>query len=160
MKRFILLAPALLLLGAFADAETGTIQPGEWETTTRFTSVEMPGIPENVAREMETRIAAEAQTQRRCITPEQAANPTERIVESADIEGCEFSEATFSGGRIHIRSTCPVPEGGGQMNLSWEGRYTETTMEGDLTTELTGGQQDMRMAGTITSRRIGDCPGS
>ena len=157
MKRLILLAPCLALAAA-CGSNTGTIQPGNWETTTRFTNVEIPGMPEAMAKQMQSQLANQAQTQTRCITPAEAANPTGGMMGSSNPQGCNFDEQTFSGGTIRVRGTCPAPGGQGQIRMSWEGSYTDTTMQGNITTEVTGGPQNMRMTGTINSRRTGDCP--
>jgi hypothetical protein len=159
MKRFILIAPAVVLAAA-CSGNTGTIQPGQWETTTRFTSVEVPGMPEAMAKQVQSSMANQSQTQTRCITPAEAANPTGGMMGSQNPAGCNFSEQTFSGGVIRVRGTCPAPNNQGQISMSWEGSYTPTTMQGNLSTEITGGPQNMRMRGTITSRRTGDCPAS
>ena len=156
MKRLFLLAPTLALAAA-CSGNSDSIQPGNWEFTTRFTSVEMPGMPEAMAKQMQSQMANQTQTQTRCITPAEAANPTGGMMGAQNPEGCQFSEQTFSGGTIRMRGTCPVP-GQGQMQMSWEGRYTDTTMEGNLTTELSGGPRAMRMAGPLNARRTGDCP--
>ena len=158
MKRLILFVPAVVLAAA-CSGQTGTIQPGNWETTTRFTSVEVPGMPEAVAKQMQAQMANQP-AQTRCITPAEAANPTGGMMGSQNPQGCTFSEQTFSGGVIRVRGSCPGPGGQGQIRMSWEGTYTDTTMTGNITTELSGGPQTMRMAGTINSRRTGDCPSS
>jgi Protein of unknown function (DUF3617) len=156
MKRLVLLAPAVVLAAA-CGSNSSSIQPGQWEMTTRFTSVEMPGLPEAAAKQMQADLANRPQVQTTCITPAQAANPAGGMF-SQDPEGCNFTDQTFSGGVIRVRGTCQAPGGQGQMQMSWEGRYTETTMEGNLNAEVTGGPQNMRMSGTMTSRRVGDCP--
>ena len=156
MKRLILLAPGLVLAAA-CGSSTGTIQPGNWETTTRFTSVEIPGMPEAMAKQMQAQLANQP-PQTRCITPAEAANPTGGMMGSQNPQGCTFTEQTFSGGVIRVRGSCPGPGGQGQIRMSWEGSYTDTTMTGNVTTEMTGGPQTMRMSGTINSRRTGDCP--
>lgn len=153
MKRLVLLAPLALLA---CSGSSSTIQPGQWEMTTRFTTVEAPGMPEAALKAMQSQ-AGQAQTQSSCITPEQAANPAGDIMKSgAGGQGCTARDSTFSGGNISVHMTCPGP-GGGSMNLAWEGHYTATTMEGQFTTELQGGPQTMRMVGTMTGRRTGDC---
>ena len=159
MKRLILFAPAVVLAAA-CSSNSGTIQPGQWETTTRFSSVEVPGMPEAMAKQMQSQLANQAQTQTRCITPAEAANPTGGMMGSQNPQGCQFSDQTFAGGVIRVRGSCPGPSGQGQITMSWEGSYTPTTMQGNISTEMTGGAQNMRMQGTISSRRIGDCPRS
>ena len=157
MKRLMLSVPAIVLAAA-CSSQSDSIQAGQWETTTRFTTVEVPGMPPEIAKQMQTQMANQANTQTRCITPAEAANPTGGMMGSDNPQGCQFSDQTFSGGTIRVRGTCPGPGGQGQIQMSWEGRYTATTMEGNITTEISGGPQNMRMAGTIQSRRTGDCP--
>jgi hypothetical protein len=159
MKRLMLIAPAIVVAAACSGG-TSTIQPGNWEMTTRFTTVEIPGMPEAMAKQMQSQLANQSQTQTRCITPAEAANPTGGMMGSQNPQGCQFSEQTFSGGVIRVRGTCPGPNNQGQIRMSWEGSYTQTSMQGNITTEITGGPQgqNMRMAGTLTSRRTGDCP--
>ena len=156
MKRLMLIVPALMLSAASADESSYPIQPGYWETTTRFTSLEAPGLPEDVLAEMQNNFVNNPTTDLRCITPAEAANPT--AVPLDDNQGCEFSEQSFADGRIRVRAVCPGPDEQGQIELVWEGGYTYTTMAGTLTSEVTGTGQVLRMTGRIDSRRIGDCP--
>ena len=157
MKRVLLLTPALALAAACSGSPT-TIQPGQWETTTQMTEVEIPGMPEAMAAQMREQMGNQRSTQTHCITPEEAANPAGRMVNpGGDSQQCEFSESTFAGGVINVQGTCPSPTGG-SIATSLEGTYTETTMEGRIGAEVQGGPQNMRMSGTLTSRRIGDCP--
>ena len=156
MKPLILFGTALLIIAAAPAASDGTIQPGQWETTTHFTTIEIPGMPPQVAEEVTRQMRPE--TALRCITPAEAANPTGEMLSRPE-ENCRFSQVTFSGGRIHVEGACPAPDGNGEMRLSWEGSYTDTRMGGTITTQMTGTEPEMRLAGTIDSRRIGDCPG-
>ena len=43
------------------------------------------------------------------------------------------------------------------MRFSWDGSYTSTAMTGELTSEWRDGGVQMRMAGTLLARRLGDC---
>ena len=156
MKRLALLAPAFLSLGAFAEDEIGTIQPGQWETTARFTSFEAPGIPDQAARDLQTHMVGQPQTETRCITPAEAADP----MGAWNTRNCQFSEAIFSGGRIHVRGICPGADEQSSVSLLWEGSYTDTSMDVNFTTEIMGDPPPVHIAGTLMSRRIGDCPGS
>ena len=103
MKRLILFAPAVVLAAA-CSGQTGTIQPGNWETTTRFTTVEVPGMPPAMAKQMQAQLASQP-PQTRCITPAEAANPTGGMMGSQNPQGCTFTEQTFSGeiGRASCR---------------------------------------------------------
>jgi hypothetical protein len=154
-----LTAMPVLLLAACSSAPT-TIQPGQWETTTQFSTIEAPGMPEAALTAMRAQ-ANQAQTNSSCITPQQAANPVGDLMNPQNGAGnCTFTDSTFSGGVISVHGSCPAGPGGGQMRMSWEGSYTATTMQGAFTTEFQGGPQSMRMIGTMSGRRTGECASS
>lgn len=161
MKRFVLLAPSVALLFACSDSAV-SLQPGQWETTVRFTSIDIPGAPEAAVAPMRA-MMTQPQTRSECVTPEQAANPTGNLLSpGGGANSCTYTENTFAGGTIRVRGTCQ--EGGrGRMTMSMEGSYTATTMEAQITSEVqappgTQGPQTVRMAGALTGRRTADCP--
>jgi hypothetical protein len=166
MKRLIAAAP-LALLFACSGSST-TLQPGQWEMTSRMTNVELPGVPEQLAAQMRTAMLNQPQTQNRCITPAEAANPAGGMMNpSGSTEGCTFTDQTFSGGTIRVSGTCPAPGGRGSVRTSLNGTYTATTMEARLEAEVTappggppGMPQTIRMQGNLTGRRTGDCAAS
>ena len=166
MKRLVLWAPSLARLAACSGGGSDQIQPGMWETTTRMTEVEVPGMPPAIAEQMKAQMANQAQTQSQCITPEQAANPAGNMLnQGSDAQGCNFADSTFAGGRINVRGTCPGPGGQGSATMTWEGTYTATEMTGRITANVQApagaagaGPQEIRMSGTLSSRRTGDCP--
>ncbi|MGZ8347716.1 MAG: DUF3617 domain-containing protein [Allosphingosinicella sp.] len=146
-------------IAACSGAGSSSIQPGQWEMTTSFSTVEAPGMPPEALQAMRAQLANQRQTQTSCITPEQAANPAGGLMNTGGSgpNGCQFSKSTFAGGAIDVQGTCPGPTGG-SMTMSWQGNYTPTTMEGQFTTAVEGGPQAMRMVGTMSGRRVGDCP--
>lgn len=163
MRHWIAAAPVLLLIACGEGGVGGgavSLQPGQWETTVQFTSIDIPGAPPemmNSMREMMSR----PQTRSECITPEQAANPTGNMVTQGAGNNCQFSESTFAGGTIRVRGTCQQP-GQGSAQMSMEGSYTATTMQAQITSEVQGaagaqGPQTVRMSGTFASRRTGEC---
>lgn len=153
--RHLIAAVSVLTLAACSSQPT-TIQPGQWEMTTQFSAIEAPGMPDSVLAAMRTQ-ATQPQSHSSCITPEQAANPAGDIVNPGDGTNCTFTDSTFAGGVISVHGSCAGGPGGAQMRMSWEGSYTETTMEGAFTTEVQGGPQSMRMVGTMNGRRTGEC---
>jgi hypothetical protein len=166
MKRIALIAPALALLAACSGG-ADQIQPGMWETTSEMVDIELPGLPEEAVAQMKARFTGQTQTQSQCITPEQAANPVESMLnQNGGEQGCTFSETVFANGTINVRGTCPGPAGAGSAAMSWQGSYTADTMEGRFTAEFEaapgseGAAGGMRMSGTLKSRRTGDCPAS
>lgn len=161
--RYAMTGIAVAMLAACSGGNT-SIQPGNWETTTRMTTVEAPGMPEPMLAQIRSQLANQSQTQSSCITPEQAANPTGGLLSGSDSSGCQFTDSHFSGGEIRVNGTCPGPGGPGSMRMTMEGTYTETTMEGTVSTEMSappgapGGVENIRMSGTFNSRRTGECP--
>jgi hypothetical protein len=167
MRYSIAAIPAVLLLAACGGAGGGdsvALQPGQWETSVQFTTIDIPGAPPEAVNQMREAISR-PQTRSECITPEQAANPTGNMM-AAGAGNCQFSESRFEDGEILVRGTCEQP-GSGTATMAMEGSYTPTTMEAEITSEVqapagaaASGPQSVRMSGTVTSRRTGDCPAS
>lgn len=159
MKRLALLAPTVAIIVACSGGGV-SLQPGQWEMTTKMTDIEIPGAPPAMAAQMKQAMTAQAQTQSRCITAAEAANPAGNMASpSGNAQGCTFSKQTFSGGSIDVAGSCPGPAGG-TMETSLSGSYTATTMDTRISANIQGGPQPMRMSGTMTGRRTGDCPAS
>lgn len=161
MKKLVVFAPAIVLAAACSGSAV-SLQPGQWETTIRFTSIEVPGAPEAAVAPMRAMMSA-PQTRSECMTPEQAANPAGRMMNpGAGANSCQYSENVFAGGTIRVHGTCQQP-GRGSMQMNMDGSYTATTMQTTLTSEVhappgTPGPQVIRMSGTLSARRTGDCP--
>lgn len=162
MKRLILAAPMALL---FACGTSTEIDPGQWEFTTRMTEVDLPGVPEPIAAQMRQAMANQTHSQQKCVTPQEAANPTGGIMNTGtDARGCTFSEQSFTGGRLAATGQCPAPTGGGNVRITMNGTYTRDTMEIQVRTETPRPPgapsmlpETLRVSGTMTGRRTGDC---
>ena len=153
--RLILVSMAVLLAGA-SDGPA-RIQPGQWESVTEYRSLEAPGLTEAAAAELRTAMLRPT-TEDHCVTPTDAAAPLHRFLSGdEDVRRCSYQEILFAEGRIRLRGTCPGPQGTGQVRLTLVGHYTETTMTSELVTEVDWPGSVVRMEGTISSRRSGDC---
>ena len=127
MKKLALFAPTVALAAACSGSSV-SLQPGQWETTMQFSSIEVPGIPEAQLAPMRAAMG-QPQTHSECMTPEQAANPAGNMLNQGGTGGnCQFSENTFSGGTIRVHGTCQQP-GRGSAQMTLDGSYTATTME-------------------------------
>jgi hypothetical protein len=161
MKRLMLPALPIALLFACSPGAV-SLQPGMWETTVQFTSIDLPGAPPAQLAAMRA-MMGHPQTSSSCITPAEAANPTQRMMNPASNgNACQFSESTFAGGSIRVHGTCQAP-GRGTSQTNMEGSYTATTMTATISSEMhapagTPGPQSVRMSGTLSARRTGDCP--
>ena len=147
--------------GAKGKSGGAALQPGQWESTIQFTEFDVPGMPPEMANQMR-QMMGQPQTNRSCMTPEDAANPAGDMVSGEGNQNCQFSESTFSGGTIRVRGTCRDPSGG-TSQMSMQGSFTATSMQARITTEQQGGAgapagQSMRMSGNLSARRVGDCP--
>ena len=161
MKRFVVPAlPAALLFACSPSAVS--LQPGMWETTVTFSSIDLPGAPPQELAAMRG-MMSRPQTSSRCMTPAEAANPAQQMLNHNDNpNACQFSDSTFAGGTIRVHGTCQAP-GRGTAATSMEGTYTATTIQANVSSEMhappgTPGPQTARMSGTLSAHRTGDCP--
>ena len=161
MKRLVLPALPLALLFACSPSAV-SLQPGMWETTIQFTSIDLPGVPP--AELAATRaMLGRPQTRSACMTPAEAANPAEHMMNPGGSgNACQLSDSTFAGGAIRIHGSCQAP-GRPTSQMSMEGSYTATTMQATISSEIhapagAAGPQSGRMAGTLSAHRTGDCP--
>jgi hypothetical protein len=161
MKRLVLPALPIALLFACSPSAV-SLQPGMWETTIQFTSIDVPGVPP--AQLAATRaMMSQPQTRSACMTPAEAANPAQRMMNpESGGNACQLSDSTFADGTIRVHGTCQGP-GRPTSQMSMVGTFTATTMQATITSEVhaaTGaaGPQAGRMAGTLSARRTGDCP--
>jgi hypothetical protein len=162
MKRFVLPALPMGLLFACSPSAIA-LQPGMWETTVQFASVDLPGASPQELGQMRA-MMARPQTHSECITPEQAANPMQRMMnQGGDAHACQFGQSTFANGVIRVHGSCQAP-GRGTSITNMEGSFTATTIQASISSEIhppagTPGPQSARMSGTLSAHRTGDCPG-
>ena len=167
MKKMLILVPCTALLFACGGGGGGgsvALQPGQWEMVTQITGVEAPGAPPAMVEQMRTAAAQQRQTQNRCMSPQEAANPSASLVNAGQTTGCNFTEQTFSGGNIRIVGTCRGPGGQGEIATRMEGTYTATTMTATVTADISmganapqGAPSSVRTTATLNGRRTGDC---
>ncbi|HTU10842.1 MAG TPA: DUF3617 domain-containing protein [Allosphingosinicella sp.] len=168
MKKLLVLTPCIAILAACggsggAGGGSVALQPGMWETTVTFSNIEVPGVPEAQVAAMRQAMSR-PQTRSECMTPEQAANPSGNMMNPGGQAGaCQFSKSTFANGTIDVAGSCNAG-GRGSLNMTMAGTYTPTTMTANVTTAVrppagTPGPQEVRMTGSLSARRTGDCPG-
>lgn len=166
MKKFLVLAPCAALLFGCSGGPLGggavSLQPGQWESTVQFTTIDMPGAPPEMAQAMRAMLG-QPQTRSSCMSAEEAANPSSRFA-SPEVgnSGCTFEPNGFANGTINVRGTCSNPQRG-NLQMTMTGNYTATTMEATINQTMTAppntpGPQSIRLEGRMTARRTGDCP--
>lgn len=131
------------------------IEPGNWETNSRMTDLDLPSdLPPQAADMMRNILGGEGITAESCITQEDLDQSPERMFQETNGE-CEYTEFDMSGGELHAVARC---DGGqGVMNMTMDGTYTSDTY--DMTMQMQGdaGMGPMTMTFEVTGRRLGAC---
>jgi hypothetical protein len=122
------------LLFFFVTAAWADIDPGSWEI---IASTEVQGINEVTSI-----------TQTRCLTPEEARDPS-RLFGASPAARCQFTSRHDTGAVFTFEIECE-PQ---QMRGSGSVRYNRDSLEGEL--ELKA--DNFAARSRISARRIGDC---
>jgi hypothetical protein len=136
-------AAVAVLIGVAVFAQ-GSMRPGQWETTMQM---EMPGSP----------IQMPAMKSARCITPEDAKDPSRSLPTGPQGRGnqksdCKVSDYKTSGSTVTWKMTCSSPE---PMTGTGEMTYTgDTAYNGTMKMDMQGRGMTMKISGM----RVGDCP--
>jgi len=172
MKHSILLtasAAAILVAACGGGGGPAHIQAGQWEMKAKLTQIDAPGAPPQALAPMRAQLNQE-QTNRTCITADQAANPLrqfrEMMTRGQPGAACTTDEDTFANGVIRIRVTCRSSGGQpGSGTMSMEGSFTDTTLQATMNINAEGpgaggAPQSLRMTTEIRGSRVGECQGT
>ena len=142
---------------AVAAPKTGAMMtPGQWRTTVTITAMSVPGVPPEAVASMKTRPF----TSEECVTSDDlSAYLDKRSATNPDNpNNCTSRRSDFSNGRIDTESVCTDASGQASI-VKTTGTYGPERV--DMTVNLDGqgarGPQSQTMS--MTSERIGDCPG-
>jgi hypothetical protein len=165
MKRLRILLPLIALVAACARPPD-RIQHGRWDLEVVTTEIDAPGLPAEAQQQARAALN-QPQTNRECVTPDEAANPLSEIREQlTGSQGmtCQTSDDNFSGGVIRFRASCRSSNGGpGQVQVAIEGRYEAITLLANVSVNAEvpnpngSGTMTLRTRGTLRGRRVGDC---
>jgi uncharacterized protein DUF3617 len=125
-------------LVAAACSGSNSIEPGQWERTTTFTPSAI-GIATTI-------------TDKHCLTPGQAREPTADSILGSLPEACAYENFSMTGGGIRGAARCGE---NGAAPTTLNGQFDSASYEMNLElkeTEL--GAQTVKIA----ARRTGDCP--
>ncbi|MHA7819514.1 MAG: DUF3617 domain-containing protein [Erythrobacter sp.] len=139
------------------------IKPGEWENTVEFVDIEFDEsqLPEEAQAFLVPMLEAmkgQVQTNKNCVTPEEASQPQAEMFSGNEEADCEYETFEFSGGQMNMAMSCNDP-GSGTAKITNTGTYEEDSYDMQMRVEL----QDNEMgAMTITAnskgKHIGECP--
>ena len=133
-----------------------SLQPGEWEMKTEVVSVTAEGLPPGVADSMKKTAGGTTKT---CMTPEEAKGPKADMFAGNNPGNCKSEDFSWSGGRIHGKTTCTDAAGGaaGKAVVVMDGQYSATSMDMTLKSETDVAGRKMATEMRISGRRVGEC---
>ncbi|HEX8525505.1 DUF3617 family protein [Allosphingosinicella sp.] len=145
-----------------AEMANVRLDHGEWEVETEIVSATGSGMP----AEMLNAMRGQKQTQKTCITREQAENPDASFLAGQREEGCTYRNFAMRGGRITGSVTCRPPQGQGegQVTMEMTGTYQPRNYDINMTMNMNmqlpgqGARQSMAIETRAKGRRLGDCP--
>ncbi|WP_461496265.1 DUF3617 domain-containing protein [Pyruvatibacter sp.] len=144
-----------------AEAPSGDgvrLRAGEWENTIEFTEFDIPGVPAAM-KDMIAGQMGQSITTTSCITQEEADQPDADFFGGEKNENCSYEEYDRSGDSLTLRMTCAT-DGGGTATIAMDGEFGEESFTLTMDNTVSGTQAgDVSMKGTVTGRRLGDCPG-
>jgi len=137
-----------LLLPALAQAQS-PIKPGLWEVTTMPHDIVMPpGVPPQVA----AMAKGKAETVRKCISAEQAAQGSQALLEPGS--QCRYTRYDASGDQVDAEAVCTASNGNREVSLHADFDDAGFTMEGSMTVP---GPNRMSMKFSGQGKLLGDC---
>ena len=130
---------ATLLAATAAPALAAGIEPGEWEFTSTSVSALFP--------------APQTATFRRCIPPEQAANPDRWMSDPGKQSDCKLTPGAKTADTYSWKMECPSAK----MRGTGTARMTASTMDGEtvMNGEVQGQKFELRTK--VTGKRVGPC---
>ena len=144
-----------------AEAASGgdvTMRAGQWEHTFEFTELDAPGVPESMKGILSDH-AGQKVTTTSCLTQEEANRPSPDFFGSEENENCTYEEFDRSGNTMTLRMTCETDQGG-TTKVAMDGEFGEESFTLAMDNTLSGTPAgEIRMKGTVTGKRLGDCPG-
>ena len=98
-------------------------------------------------------------TVRSCLTADKARRPDANFLTGSGAQGgCNYENLTMDGGRIQGAVTCNSQ--GTQMRTVMSGRFAADGYRMESESRIEANGVTIETASRITTRRIGDCPGT
>lgn len=170
MNRVALLVPLAIVAACSKPAETPgnavsatavaaetrklQLEPGQWETTTLITAMEVAGLPAGATQAA----TGTRTTTSNCITPAAAARPDANILSGTKDGNCTYQRFSMAGAKIDAAMTCTPAGAPGKIAMTLAGTHARDKfdMAMAMNTSLPGNLA-MTMKATVTGRRTGVC---
>jgi Protein of unknown function (DUF3617) len=134
-------------------------EPGKYRITTKFTKVDIPGLPPAAAANAGKMFSNTGQSTEFCLTPEQAAMGYEEMTKRAAQGKCTYDRFSAANGKLDAAMTCETGKGmttKSQVSGTFTPTGSNMTMASEATMPGTPGGR-MTMEGSVVTERLGDC---
>lgn len=146
------LALLLALPLAAMTADSVTMAPGRWITTTATTAVALGGKPAPGAR------LNQPVSRAICLTPEEAAEPARYFQSKAPSGACSAPTGSVAGGQIKLAATCQDADTP-RMMIEVSGTYARDSYRTAIRMQSVVAGQPAVIDGFVTGRFEGACRG-
>jgi len=131
------------------------IDPGAWEQTVTFVSMEAPGMPPE-AKDMMARAMGKTQVHDVCLTEDKAKSPRADFFAGAD-KNCRYEHFKWGGGKIDLKLDCRHPNAHQVMELTGTYKPQSYVMAMAITNEGKEPGEHMVMKMHVDAKRTGAC---
>lgn len=135
------------------------INPGKWQSKVTIESINVPGMPSEIAQRMKQTIA-QVRGFESCLTKEDVKQPKEDFFTGKN-DQCRYDHFTMSGGKIDAVMRCE--EGNGTQVMRMAGTYSPDSYQMRMAMEHEGGKADeaaLAMKMRVEAHRVGQCTGN
>ncbi|MET0365696.1 MAG: DUF3617 domain-containing protein [Sphingobium sp.] len=142
-------------------ADDDFISPGQWQMTMTVNDMKIPGMPPQMAKQMQGRLG-QPHVSEHCVTEEEAKKPKEGFFAGEQAKSCRYDSFTLGGGRIAMVMHCDSAAGGKQT-MKMDGTYSADSYHMTVASQVEGkaGQpmSGMTVNATMDAKRLGVCTG-
>ncbi|HEX7874684.1 MAG TPA: DUF3617 domain-containing protein [Sphingobium sp.] len=142
-------------------ADDGFISPGQWQMTMTISDMKIPGMPPQMAKQMQGRLG-QPHVSEHCVTEEESKKPKEDFFAGEQAKSCRYENFTLGGGKIAMVMHCDSPTGGKQT-MKMDGTYSADAYHMTVASQVEGkaGQpmSGMTLNATMDAKRLGVCTG-
>lgn len=140
---------------ADAGGADSFVSPGQWESRVTIEQMSMPGMPPEMANQVQG-MAARAEVHQSCLTEEEAKRPKEDFF-AGDNKNCRYDHFRMGGGKIDAVMRC-ADEGRTHV-MSMQGTYSADSYNMRMKMDGSGGGDENAMSMTmrVDAKRVGPC---
>jgi hypothetical protein len=133
-----------------------TFQPGKWQATSELVSMEVPGMPPELAKAN----VGQKTSFESCMTAEQAAKPPSDFFTHNDATtSCTTQNFAMAGGKLDATMICEDRKTPGRMTMTLQGDYQPSSYTATMTMIRDGAPAggNMKITARTSGKRIGEC---